>query len=263
MKRLTNYFNENGFVLVKLQDKAPIDFSKKILRKSNHENYKNETSFNKKTLKLQKELYQNRIHLKILKAHKKIILQILNLKSIDDLCVSSFFHLRAVKKTNKKLNSFVGIHRETFYSDFDYTKHQINISVPLLNYTKKNSMKVINKSHKIDDIKILTKKISSKQSGIQKFSLKHKLGFPYNPKQIIGGIDLDKAKRLNLEVGNFVLFSAMLLHGNGSNFKKEIRYSIDFALIKKKHLMRKRIKKHHASYSKSKKYWIKIPDTIN
>ena len=88
MKRLTNYFNENGFVLVKLQDKAPIDFSRKILRKSNHKNYKNETSFNKKTLKLQKELYQNRIHLKILKAHKKIILQILNLKSIDDLCVS-------------------------------------------------------------------------------------------------------------------------------------------------------------------------------
>ena len=53
MKRLTNYFNENGFVLVKLQDKAPIDFSRKILRKSNHKIIKMKPA-SIKTLKLQK-----------------------------------------------------------------------------------------------------------------------------------------------------------------------------------------------------------------
>jgi len=50
-----------------------------------------------------------------------------------------------------------------------------------------------------------------------------------------------------------------LIHGGGSNFSSKPRYSIDFAFIKKKYIRNKKIKIHHISYSKSKKYWIDIP----
>ena len=83
--------------------------------------------------------------------------------------ITSFFHLRAVKKQNKKKKSnFLGFHRETFYSDYDYTKHQINVTIPIMGYTRRNSMKIIEGSHKIPDEKIKTKKLNSLQSGIKK-----------------------------------------------------------------------------------------------
>ncbi len=259
MNKLKDDFKKNGFVVIKVLNDEPIRISKDILSKSKHRSCEGEKNFNLETLKLQKKLYDKKIHLKILQIHKTLILKVLGLKDINDLYISSFFHLRAVKKTKDKINNFVGIHRETFYSDYSYTKHQINISVPLMNYNFKNSMKVINRSHKIDDNMIEVKKLNSKQSGTKKFSLRHKLGFPYNPKKIIKGVDLKKAKRVKLKTGSLLIFSSMLLHGNGSNGLKNIRYSIDFGIIEKKFLKKQKIKKHHVSYKKNRDYWIKIP----
>ena len=120
-------------------------------------------------------------------------------------------------------------------------------------------MKVIERSHKIPDKKFKLKKIDSYLSGIEKGSIKHKLGLPYNPKLIISGVNLNKAKRINCEPGKIIVFNAMLIHGGGSNHSKKPRYSIDFALIKKKYIKHKKIKDYHISYSKNKKYWIDIP----
>ena len=146
---------------------------------------------------------------------------------MSELKITSFLHLRAVKQRTKKNNNFLGFHRETFYSDFDYTRYQINISIPILNYTNKNSMKIIEKSHNIPDEKISTLKLTSLESGIKKNSYEHRLGLAYNPKLITDGVDLKKAKRANLETGQFMVFSSNLIHGNGINHERETRYSID------------------------------------
>ena len=109
-----------------------------------------------------------------------------------------------------------------------------------MGYSKENSMKIIEGSHKIPDEKIKTKKLNSLQSGIKKNSSEHKLGLAYNPKVILSGVNLRKAKRSNLKTGQIMFFSSNLIHGNGVNYKNDIRYSLDFGLIKKKYLIGKK-----------------------
>ena len=78
-------------------------------------------------------------------------------------------------------------------------------------------------------------RLNSRQSKIYKNSNKHKLGFAYNPKIIIEGINLKKAKRAKVKIGQIIIFKATTIHGDGKNNTNKIRYSLDFGLIKKKY----------------------------
>ena len=256
---ISKKFSKEGFYIKTVDDEKLIaDINSEIL-KSNHYKIKGKKAFHLKSLKIQDNIYRSKHHIRILKNEFPLIKSLLKIKSLKEIKITSFVHLRAVKKNNKKTKkNFLGFHRETFYSDHDYTRHQINISVALLNYNSKNSMKIIKGTHLIPDNKIITTKVNSNVSGIKKDSLEHKLGLPYNPKIIQSGVNLKKAHRANLKNGQMMVFSALLIHGNGSNNQKDPRYSIDFGIIKKKYLEGKKIKDHHISYSQNKKYWIDI-----
>ena len=245
--KLSTKFNLKGYIILNLDSE-----SKKELQQ-----IQDIIIRNKDNLKLQNELYKTGFHKSILKRNIKKIVNIINEKKYENVAITSFIHLRTVKKSNRKSdNSFVGFHRETFYSNYKYTKYQINVTVPLMNYDVNNSMRIIEKSHKIQDNKIKTKKLTSKESGIKRFSAKHKLGLPYNPKIILSGVNLKKSIRVKLKTNQFMIFSGQLIHGNGSNHKEKERYSIDFGLIKKKYLKGFKVKDHkHVSYSSSGKYW--------
>lgn len=259
LKNHNKNFRNNGYAILDFDSSSLEELSliQKEIKKSKIENIKNEKKFYKKSLILQNSIYKKKFHKKILKNNLDKILNVLGVKKQNDLCITSFIHLRSVKKkTKNKKQNYIGFHRETFYSDFKYTKHQINLTIPLLNYSPQNSMRVIEKSHKVPDDKIKTKKLTSKESGIKRFSLAHKLGMPYNPKVILSGINLKMSKRVNLKTNQFMIFSGQLIHGNGKNFNNKIRFSIDFGLIKKVKLKGEKIKDHkHVSYSKSGKYW--------
>jgi hypothetical protein len=259
LNRSSKKFCSEGFFIKSIDDRKIINDINSIIVKSNHGKIKDKKTFHLKSLKIQDNIYRNKYHIKILKNEFPLIKSLLKIKSLREIKITSFVHLRAVKKNNKKTKkNFLGFHRETFYSDHDYTRHQINISVALLNYNPKNSMKIIKGTHLIPDNRIITTKVNSNVSGVKKDSLEHKLGLPYNPKIIQSGINLNKARRANLKNGQMMVFSALLIHGNGSNDQKYPRYSIDFGIIKKKYLKGKKIKDHHISYSQNKKYWIDI-----
>ena len=258
MNLLKQKFENKGFIIKKLNNSNLIKEIQNLILDSNHKLIKGNLEFNKKSINLQNKIYKKKIHLDIVRSEQEIFKKILKIKNLSELKITSFLHLRAVKQRTKKNNNFLGFHRETFYSDFDYTRYQINISIPILNYTNKNSMKIIEKSHNIPDEKISTLKLTSLESGIKKNSYEHRLGLAYNPKLITDGVDLKKAKRANLETGQFMVFSSNLIHGNGINHERETRYSIDFGLIKKKYLVGKKIKNHKISHSKDKKYWIDL-----
>tara|TARA_B110000971_G_scaffold220024_1_gene262546 strand:- start:662 stop:1420 length:759 start_codon:yes stop_codon:yes gene_type:complete len=252
MIKLINKFKKSGYHILKLN-------SNNLLKNVQENIFKSKIdvkNFDESILKIQNHIFKTKIHKKIVLSKKKFFKNLFNIKNINDLNITSFFHLRAVKKSKKE--NFIGFHRETFYSDYDFTKKVINVSVPLLNYSAKNSMKVIDGSHIIPDEKIKTKKLSSKISGVKKNSIKHKLGMPYNPKIIISGINIKKAKRLKCSVGDLIIFSAMLIHGGGINYTNKVRFSLDFALIDKRYLKNKKLKKHHISYSNNKNYWTNI-----
>jgi len=259
LSRPSKKFSSEGFFIKSIDDRKTINDINSIIVKSNHGKIKDKKTFHLKSLKIQDNIYRNKYHIRILKNEFPLIKSLLKIKSLREIKITSFVHLRAVKKNNKKTKkNFLGFHRETFYSDHDYTRHQINISVALLNYNPKNSMKIIKGTHLIPDNKIITTKVNSNVSGVKKDSLEHKLGLPYNPKIIQSGVNLKKARRANLRNGQMMVFSALLIHGNGSNDQKYPRYSIDFGIIKKKYLEGKKIKDHHISYSQNKKYWIDI-----
>lgn len=164
-------FKNKGFIIKKLNDLNLLRDVQNLILKSNHQFIKNNLEFNKKSINLQNKIYKKKIYLNIIKSEQEIFKEILKIKNLNELKITSFLHLRAVKKNTKKNKNFLGFHRETFYSDFDYTKHQINISIPILNYSNKNSMKIIEKSHKIPDKEIHTFKLTSLQSGIKKILL--------------------------------------------------------------------------------------------
>ena len=262
-KKISDYnYKKKGYSVLNFDKLSEEDLKKiqKLILSSGINKIGDKKTFFKKTYSLQHKIYNTKFHLKVISRNFSKIKKLLKVKSEKELYVTSFVHLRAVKKINdKSKKSFLGFHRETFYSDFKYTKHQVNVSIPLMNYDKKNSMKIIDGTHRISDKKIKTKKIDSNMSGIHRYSYEHRLGLPYNPKLIMSGINLKKAKRINICLNKFVVFSAMLIHGNGSNNKKVPRYSIDFGLIKKEKILGKKIKDHkHIAYSKSGKYWEKL-----
>ena len=259
-----NFFNNNGFAVLKLSDDNPLLLAQALIKKENLEKIKSDKIFYEKVLNTQRKLIKYKIHLKFLFNEIKQIKSILKVKNpYTELSVTPFFHLRAVRKSQTKKKNFIGFHRETFYSDQNYTKYQLNISIPILNYSNINSMRVIPKSHKIPDSRIFVKKIKSKLSTVKKFSTRHKLGMPYSPKIIVSGVNLKKSQRLNMKDGQFCIFNCCLIHGNGSNPKKEIRYSIDFAIIKNKFLKNEKIKKQFHSPDKNKLYFRKIKDITN
>lgn len=252
--KLFSEFSKLGYVILDL-DKESLKDLKVIKRRISKLKIKKKSSINKQILHLQNSLYKSNFHKNVLKRNLKKITQIVKVKKPSDISITSFIHLRHVKKTKKNRN-FIGFHRETFYSDFPYTKYQINISIPLLNYDVTNSMKIIEKSHKIPDNKIKTKKLNSEISGIKRYSVQHKLGLPYNPKVITSGVNLNKSIRAKLKTNQFIIFSGQLIHGNGSNNKLRDRYSIDFGLINNKYLKGHKIKNHsHVSFLENGKYW--------
>ena len=91
------------------------------------------------------------------------------------------------------------------------------------------NFKYVPKSHFIDDSEIIVKRESNKF--IKKHSYAHKCGLNYAPKRIVGGVDLNKAKRFKVPKDKFLILNANLIHGGGINLTNKIRFAISFSLI--------------------------------
>ena len=259
---MLNKLYTNGFQVLNIKDLKALEYCKKEIKKKKlYKNINNEHKFFKEVLNIQNIFFKKKIHWQIVKSNIETLKKIFKVRNpLEDLSITSFLHLRAVRPSQDMMltNDNIGMHRESFYNRDLYVKHQVNVTVPIMNYSKKNSMKVVCKSHKIPDSKIKTKKISSKESGVKKKSLKHRLGSPYNPKKILSGVNLNSAKRLNIYPGKFCMFSAYLIHGGGTNPTKNIRLSLDFALIKNTKLNNLKVKKQFNSYSADRSYFQKL-----
>ena len=135
--------------------------------------------------------------------------------------------LRAVRPIAKKSNGeALNWHRETFYSNHSFIKHGINIWFPVKNVNKNNSLKYIQKSHLIPDNKVIRRKIKmtklqKKNNPTKKFSVGHKLGFVYHPKNIVSGVNIKNQKTMNITENKYALFSTMLIHGNSQNYSNK------------------------------------------
>jgi ectoine hydroxylase-related dioxygenase (phytanoyl-CoA dioxygenase family) len=158
-------------------------------------------------------------------------------KNINDYYITSDVSILFTRPSSLGVDlapdgEFVDFHRENFYSDAKTINHQINFWVPIFNVSLLQNFKYVPKSHFIPDDKIILKKEIN--NFVKKKSSAHQCGINYAPKRIVGGVEMNKAKRFNVPKGKFLAFDSMLIHGGGINLSKKIRFAISFGIVPKK-----------------------------
>ena len=230
---LIKEFNEKGFVIKKFNDQNILKESEEIIDEifcESDEYYKNLSvdEFREIILKAQEELNKIKLQKKMAQSEEPFIKKLVS----NNLSLRSIIYLRAVRPfSNNYKQEQVDFHRETFYSDYDYTKFQYNMWVPLKNVTKNNCIKYIPYSHLIKDSEIKTEIQNKENSGVKQYSAGHKLGLLYKPKKIIEGVNLESKEIMYVPKGSYAIFSPLLIHGDGKNFESKIRLSVDVVIL--------------------------------
>jgi len=244
-----NKFKDNGLIISKFKDKSIIKDLNKIINKyfKKSENFYCKMplkKFRELAFRCQKEIFKLKIQKRFAESEEEILKSLLQ---NDVPLFESLIFLRIVRPLkNSNEAEAIDWHRETFYSDHKYIRHGINVWFPIKNVNLKNTLKYIPFSHKVSDNKIKRRKIrmtkDQKLNSVnKKFSASHKMGFVYHPKKIVSGINLNKAKPMNIPKNNYALFSTMLIHGNSQNLHSKIRFALGFGIMPKSKI--KKIKK--------------------
>tara|TARA_B100001057_G_C22749150_1_gene911021 strand:+ start:628 stop:1377 length:750 start_codon:yes stop_codon:yes gene_type:complete len=164
----------------------------------------------------------------------------------DKILVQQIAYLRATRPVSSKLDEFIRFHRESFFGPG--MDKCFNLWTPIKGVSKLNSINYIPLSHRIPLEKIKLKKVESKIT--KRYSAGHKLGLLYKDMIITKGVDLNKKTPLVVDKGNTAIFACNLIHGSAINKSKNIRFSYDFRIIRKKDYNKKYFKtKNFASNS--------------
>lgn len=198
-------------------------------------------------LNYQNILIENNTQKKIFMSIKEGINEYFNNEKV---LIQSFLYLRSTRPVSKntphKMET-IPFHRESFYGDIQ--KKVYNVWTPIYGELTPKALMYIPESQKIPDEDIKTE--SEIDEFTKKNSFGHKLGFLYQPKNIVDGVDLNKVKTMETKFYNSALFSGNLIHGPCQNTSSQLRVSIDFKIIKKSDYDKNLDKKHVTS----KKYY--------
>ena len=167
----------------------------------------------------------------------------------DAFLVQSNLYLRASRPEKPWEQENIGWHRESFYGP--NMSKAVNIWTPIQGVTERNTLKFIPGSQEIPDDSIHLRAEES-ESTVQ-FSAGHKLGFNYRHKIIESGVDLTSAEPLLVDVGFSAIFPGNLIHGAAKNNSKNIRFSVDYRVIRRSDYSATNKKFH---FSSGKPYFI-------
>lgn len=159
--------------------------------------------------------------------------QVFKYMKTESLLIQSFSYLRVTRPVSENTPhsmEAIPFHRESFYGK--NLNKVFNIWTPIFGKNTSRTMLYVPNSQLIPDNKI--KVIKEIDPYTKKKSSGHKLGFLYQPKQIISGVNLNLAKPMKVGFGYSSIFSGNLIHGPKPNVGKDLRISVDFKIIKKK-----------------------------
>ncbi|HEU4344806.1 MAG TPA: phytanoyl-CoA dioxygenase family protein [Candidatus Binatia bacterium] len=117
----------------------------------------------------------------------------------------------------------IGFHRDTWYGDSPY---ELNVWIPLTDVDEGNGLWVAPGSHVWSDEDHPYE--TYERPDVEKGSLKHSLGFLYAPKRLKTPVEMIP---LPMKVGQMLVFSLGLLHGQEVNRSKYTRMSLDARLV--------------------------------
>ena len=140
----------------------------------------------------------------------------------SDLHVQKYPYVRIARPGLAQDN--IGIHRDTHYGCSPY---EVSVSIPFTDVPAKGALGVLTGSHTIAESELPVTQISS---GIGKGSTKHKLGFLYAPKVMSSEVRA-KVKPVRVAVGQALVFSLSLVHGQEINRSQNTRITTDIRLV--------------------------------
>ena len=143
--------------------------------------------------------------------------------------------LRAVRPLNRTaIADHVPFHRETFYAKDSHVRMQFNLWTPISVVDGDLAgLMLYPESHKISDTELSISQCPSHESAVRRFSDGHAIGYPYSPKIIQNLAEITSCPPLRVVVPyqSTLLFSSMLIHGNGVNRSNATRFSVDTGAI--------------------------------
>ena len=180
-----------------------------------------------KMLRAQEIISSKGLQAEIVKSIKEPLIDYMG---TSELMIQTNVYLRASRPKMPLGQENINWHREPFYGP--NLEKSVNIWTPISGVVKDNTLRFIPESQNIPSSKIKTRNVGS--SHTQRFSTGHKLGFNYDEKQIIAGVDLSVATPMLVSNGFSAIFSGNLIHGGATNITEHIRFSVDFQLIRKR-----------------------------
>lgn len=241
-------FNRNGIDIIGHKNISLLNFLNKFIynhfpKNSNHYlNYKI-TNYRDIIVNAQTNLNKLNIVNKTINSIKNELFLSLN---TDKILVQAIAHLRATRPTRKNNGEFIQLHRESFFGIG--MEKCLNVWTPIKGVDKNNTLNYVPYSHRIPLEKIKLKRKDSKYT--KQFSAGHKIGLLYKDMIITKGVNVKNKTPLLVNPGSSAVFECNMIHGSAINNSKEIRFSYDFRIIRKKDYNRKLFpKKNFASGS--------------
>ncbi|WP_186484133.1 phytanoyl-CoA dioxygenase family protein [Synechococcus sp. A15-127] len=230
---MTQQLAENGFVVMPLSDTAVLDAINACIAKYIGSDIQSLCSYSRD--KWHESVYTCQVELNnygIL--HDLIALLSHQLESSfsEKLAWVNVLKLRAVRPCHLiSCQDHVPFHRESLYAVTPHqVKHQYNIWIPCSRSATSSGLLYFPNSHLIDDVDLQVSFDNQHPCRVNRYSNGHAIGFPYLPK-IIKNLPHIPPKKIEVPVGCVLIFSAMLIHGNGINKSDQIRYSVDTGII--------------------------------
>lgn len=174
---------------------------------------------------------------------KSIFEEISTYLGTDSFLIQSNIYLRASRPQQSIGQENIGWHRETFYGS--NMQKAVNVWTPIKGLNSNNTLQYIPDSHLIPEENIIIKK--DKDTFTKRYSAGHKLGFQYEPKKIVDGVDFSTKKKLQVPYGGSAIFDGNLIHGAAENNSSDIRFSVDFRILRKKDYTSENKKYHYSS----------------
>lgn len=158
--------------------------------------------------------------LEIIRKNKKLLIELIG----PDIHISKYPYLRILRPDQPQ--DSIDYHRDTFYGCSPF---ELSVFVPFVDLRDSAAaLKLISGSHIMPESDFPYKQVPSKT--VARGSIKHQLGFLYAPKIMEGDID-NRARPVLLEIGQALIFSLSIVHGQKVNRSQITRFSSDIRVV--------------------------------
>jgi len=238
-----NFLRMHGFVILPLVSSEPLVVARELIKQ--HLPYSTEqlsllsrNEFHEAVEYCQKKFSENKLLESFVFYHEDLVSDLIG---SEDISWVSVMKLRAVRPSSMLTGEgrdYVGLHRESLYATSTQVCFQYNCWIPLSNVASTSGMWFVPKSHIIPDEDLDVRIDMNDPIRVERYSAGHRIGLPYQPKNIEHSDIIRNSKLIRFEVppGHFVVFSAMLIHGGGRNDCDEVRFSMDTGAIPTKRI---------------------------